>query len=302
MRAREQSGFTLIELLVGMIITLVVFSGVLYALQVFQQESHNDQARNEIQDNARTTIDRMSHQLRNVAAPSPSSAGALELAGPYDIVFETVNPTVVYPNNPTNQMRVRYCLDASSSTNETLWFQTQTWTSATVPSVPSTSTCPGPLTGTNPWTTKQVLVSNVTNEIYNQDRELFSYAPIGATSPAQINSVEVDVFLDSNPGKQPGETELKSGIYLRNSFAAPIASFTLSQVNGQVLLDASSSTDPNGQALSYQWSLDGTSIPAGTTQQYNAGSFTHGSVHTFGLTVTSTGGLTDQTSKMVTIQ
>jgi len=145
-------------------------------------------------------------------------------------------------------------------------------------------------------------VTNTTNTNNGQTRALFSYGPAGASSTAQIKSVAVDVFIDPKPGSQPGETELTSGIFLRNSLAPPVASFTVTQVNGSVQLNASTSSDPNGQSLSYQWYLDG-SATGGTTQQYQfaSGTFASGSSHTFMLTVTNTGGLSNSTSQTVKV-
>jgi type II secretory pathway component PulJ len=298
---------TLIEMLVGMTLSLVLFGAVLGLLETFMRSNTLDQQRNEIQDRARGGISTMTRQLRNVAAASATSAGALELAGPYDVVFQTVdaNNTSAYGSNATDQERIRYCLSTSgngaSSSNGILYRQTQTWNTLAVPTSPSTASCPG--TG---WTTTYQVVNNVTNNVSGQSRPVFTYAPIGSLRPAQINDVEVDLFLDPNPGHtDPGETELKTGIFLRNDFAQPIAKFYVTQPNGQVNLDASASSDPNGQALTYQWSLDG-AVQTATTQQWVAGTdntnFRPGQVHTFGLTVTSSGGISATTTQQVTIQ
>ena len=298
-RISQESGFSLIELLVGITLSLIVFGGVLTLLDTFQSDAQIGQSRNENQDNARSAIDRLSRNLRNVAAPSAGSAGALEQGGPYDIVFQTVASDQTFGGqNASNQERVRYCLDASNPSNENLWLQTQTWTTSSAPAIPDISNCPS-----SSWPTQYQIASHITNLIDAQNpRPLLTYAPLSANSTAQINGVETDLFLDPNPGKRPGETEIKTTVFLRNSNAPPTSSFTVSQVNGHVMLDGSGSSDPNGQALSYQWSVDGSSINGATTQQYDAGSYTSGSNHTFALMVTDPGGLTTTSQQAVRIQ
>jgi type II secretory pathway component PulJ len=302
---------TLVELLVGMTLSLILFGAVLGLLEVFMRQNTIDQNRNEIQDRARSGLDILTRQLRNVAAPSATQAGALELAGPYDLIFQTVDTENNWgPGNTTNQMRVRYCLSTSgsgaSTSNAILYRQTQTWTTSTTPAIPSTSACPATGWTSTAYADYQV-VNHVTNEINNQDRPVFTYAPIGATASNQINDVEADLFLDPNPGKPPGETELKTGIYLRNDFASPLANFYFTQPNGQITLNASASTDPNGQALSYQWAVNGVTQPGATSEVWVAGSagsaqYPHQTNVTFTLTVTSTGGLSTTTSQTVKIQ
>jgi type II secretory pathway pseudopilin PulG len=298
MRGRDESGLTLVELLVALALSTVVFSAVLGSLAIFQTDSRYDQLRNETQDNARSAIDGMSQELRNVAAPSAGAAGALEgQPGSYNIVFETVSSGQVFGGqNASNQMRVRYCLDASTPTNETLWRQTQTWTTSTAPAIPSTASCPS-----SEWGNQRALVSNLTNEINGQNRPLLVYGPTATTDPTQIRSVRVDLFINLNPTqKRPGESELSDGIYLRNALSPPVASFTLFQQRAKAQLNASTSSDPNGQALSYQWFLDGSAISGATTQQYETAELSKVS-HTFKLTVTDTAGLSSSTEQTVTI-
>lgn len=43
----------------------------------------------------------------------------------------------------------------------------------------------------------------------------------------------------------------------------PTAVFTMDKVNGKLALDASGSTDPNGDDLSYLWSVDGEAVAEG---------------------------------------
>src|SRR5437868_12211283 len=111
--ARSSSGFTLVETLVSMVLALIVFGATLTVLEVFQRDSRFDNMRNEAQDSARTAIDALSRELRNGAAPSSTTPGALEKAGKYSIVFQTIQPGAPVASgenkNVTNAIRVRYC-------------------------------------------------------------------------------------------------------------------------------------------------------------------------------------------------
>jgi prepilin-type N-terminal cleavage/methylation domain-containing protein len=288
-RARAEDGFTLIEMLVTMAIAAIVFGATLSVLEVFQSNNRFDLLRSETQDNARNAIDRLARQLRNVAAPGEVYFGALEQAEPYSIAFQTIDTAKIEGGeNQTNAMRVRYCLDDSNPNNEILWEQVKRWKKF-VP-LPAMTSCPDRTnegTAEADWTSTTQLVQHVTNKIGGQNRPLFIYSAVGVP---QIVAVETDLFINLNPGKpRPGESELTTGVSLRNANRQPIASFTATPVNEHVILNASASQDPDGLALTYKWKEDSTMLPT-TAQQYStpliAGS------HTFELEVTSPGGLT----------
>lgn len=318
MRATEEQGFTLVELLIGMVMTSVLMGAVVFLLTAFLNDNRFDQIRVNAQSDGQTIVERLSRELRSAAAPtvgSPVHPGLLEAAGSYDLVFQTVSAGTQY-NLPLNHYRVRYCLGA----NNTLWRQTETWSTATSPAVPDTSACPSTATA---WVTASggapccTELNDVTNEIGGDTtRPLFVYGPSGA-SLAQIKLVSVNLYIDQNPGQQPGPTEVSSGIDLRNELSQPTAIYTpvttvLSSSSTDLQLDGSASSDPNGQALTYQWyeggscSSDnstlsgGTAMSGGTTQKFDAGDFSPGS-QTFSLVVTDTGGLTGCYSTQVTI-
>jgi prepilin-type N-terminal cleavage/methylation domain-containing protein len=317
MHASDQRGFTLIELLVAMAISMIVMASAVTILIVVLNDSRYDNLRDGAQTDAQTMVDRLSRELRSATAPSAGSAGLLAKATSYGIAFETVNaaPGSAPSSNPANQIWVRYCLDG----NETLWRQSTT-PSATTAAVPDTSACPST---SSAWVTTAgrpccVELNDVTNEIGGDTtRPLFTFGPSGWSGVSQINSVQVNLYVDKNPGHLPGATELTSGIFLRNELASPIANFSAAQTANQqgadVQLNGSLSSDPNGQVLSYQWykgvpcpappssAPSSGAIPGATTQVYDAGQFPAGSQQLFALAVTNTGGLTNCNSQQVAI-
>jgi prepilin-type N-terminal cleavage/methylation domain-containing protein len=310
-RAAREQGFTLIEVLVTIALAMVVFGATLTALDVFQTNNQNDLRRNEAQDNARNAIDRLARDMRNVAAPKSvvELPGALERAEPYSIVFQTIDARApeASSENATNAMRVRYCLNDTEPANEKLWRQEMRWTSKEAPEVPGESTeatCPGKETGSG-WKGNSVLASFVTNRIGGQNRALFTYGPKGWSETAQITTVEPTLYLDVLPGKRPGETRLTSTISLRNANRQPTASFTITEVNGHLLLNASASTDPDGLALSYKWSegsKEGEVVLSSTAQQYETPLLISKSTHTFWLKVSDPGGLSASTKEVFTLK
>ena len=292
-QARSQHGFTLIELVVTMALGVVVFGATLSVLDLFQNDHRIDQVRNETQDSARTAIDRLARELRNVSAPSVKEAGALEQAKRYSLTFQTINSTPAskgeLEGNVTNAMRVRYCLNNSDPDNEILWRETMRWKTETAPPLPTATACPD--LNASDWEKTEQLVQHITNRVGGQTRPLYVYGPAGATLPSQITSVEPTIYIDPNPGTQPGETQITSAIYLRNQNRTPIASFTATQVGKHhVYLNASESVDPNGLALSYQWWDNGSQLST-TAQQYETPELKEGSTHTFKLEVKNPGGL-----------
>ncbi|HLY49155.1 MAG TPA: prepilin-type N-terminal cleavage/methylation domain-containing protein [Solirubrobacteraceae bacterium] len=332
---REESGFTLIELLVSMALSLVVMGAVITLITVFLNDTRYDGLRDQAQTDAKVLVDRLSRELRSAASTSSGSSGLLEKATSYDIVFQTVNPN--FPSgstsNSTNQYRVRYCLDS----NNTLWRQSETWTTATAPSVPDTSNCPST---SNLWAQKSngqsccVELTDVTNEIGGDTtRPLFTFGPSsattgGVTDVTKVQEVQMNIITDLNPGHLPGPSpQLTSGIFFRNENSPPvIPDFTVTSsgsggTSRNVTLNASQAYDPNGQTLQYQWyansgssgscassttgpssgSLSNGAVQIFSSTSANGTTFTTASTWTFALVVTDTQGLTACYAKTVTI-
>ena len=234
-------------------------------------------------------------RIAGVAAPTTKFSGALEEAVPYSITFQTIDSEkTAGGSNTTNAMRVRYCLNDSTSTNEVLWQQVKRWTTAEAPALVSSSECPDNTAGR--WDSSYKLASNVTNRVGGQNRAAFTYS---AGSTPQIVAVESKLYIDLKPGSQPGESELTTATSLRNANRPPIVSFTATKINTHVLLNGSESRDPEGLALTYKWKEGSTVLPS-TSQQYETGALATGS-HTFTLEVTDPGGLSSSTSQTVVI-
>jgi prepilin-type N-terminal cleavage/methylation domain-containing protein len=314
---RGQAGFTLIEMLVTMLITMVVFGATLTVLQVFQRDNSFEIIRNETQDNARNAIDRLARDLRNVAAPKsiPELPGALEVAKKYSLIFQTISADASYAweANQSHAMRVRYCLNNTNPNNEVLWRESQRWKEVAAPSVPATTNCPETVSAKG-WEANTRLVEHVSNRIAGQSRQLFRYGPGTEPATAEINAIEVDLFIDPNPttrgvncgvnGKEScTETQLTSGMSLRNSNRQPTALFTAQQLGAErrVYLNASESQDPQGLALTYKWWDNGTLLGT-TSQQYETAGLVAGSSHTFKLEVTDPGGLESTSEQTLVIK
>jgi prepilin-type N-terminal cleavage/methylation domain-containing protein len=295
--AREEGGFTLIELIVTIAITTVIFGATLTALGAFTNASKADTLRAEMQDHARTALDRLARGLRNVTAPQTKAPGALDQAGAYSITFDTIDTQQTAGGaNTTNAMRVRYCLSDKEPSNEIVYRQDKRWTTAEPPALPTSTECPDSIAGD--WDNTVVAATNVVNRIGGQTRPLFTYA---ATTTPQIVTVQANLFIDLNPNVQPSESQLTTAVSLRNANRPPIVSFTATQINGHVLLNGSESRDPEGLALSYKWTDNSAVLPS-ASQQYETEELTSKSTHTFTLEVTDPAGLSSSTSQTVTIK
>lgn len=310
---REERGFTLIELLVTMVIGIVVLGAILMVLEVFQTNARDAQLRNENQDTARTTLDSLSRQLRNVVARTTNKGtvpGALEQAEEYAITFETVDTTRSSSGeNKLNAMRVRYCLEDSNSEDEVLWEEVKRWETKEAPEVPSSTACPDRTkegTSEADWEKLTRVVQNITNRMNGAKHALFTYS---AKETPEILSVAIDMFLSVDPKQaRPGITELTTGVSLRNANRRPIAEFSATLENSgstkerYVYLNASASYDPDGLSLTYKWWLNGAELPTTSQQYVTKEAFLVGTTQKFTLEVTNPGGLSESIEKSVEIK
>ncbi len=271
-RLRSERGFTLVELLVSMTLGLVVLSATLVTFNGFEQTNHRNRTQNEAQDKARNGIDRIARELRNHATPTGEIPQAIVKAQHDDLVFLTVdNVRPAGSLNERNVKWVRYCLEPATST---VWHQELRWTDGPVRPAPASSACPN---GSG-WTTTQPLVEHVVN-----DRDangngdcLFTFGVAGCGAPtelAEVRAVDTTLFVDADPNVKPQRTRLNTTVVLRNQNRPPTAAFIAKPLGDRhVLLLATSSDDPEGQSLHYEWRVNGVVIPDchGATCDYQA--------------------------------
>jgi type II secretory pathway component PulJ len=282
--ARDERGVTLIEMLVAGVLLIVVLTASVKALQAGVNANSHSSLQNDAQANARLAVDRMARELRNVAGQSQF----IEKATGSDLVFQTVNPlTSPSGTNNANIERVRYCLNTSNASNGVLWRQTQTWTTATPPTLPSTTSCPDAA-----WTTQ----TTATQYVSNGARAVWTY---NSATLTDITSVHIALYIHTTTKQYPPESQLASGVYLRNQNKAPTAAFTATATGSQhVLLNGSASADPEGSSLTFTW-LDG-ATQIGTGQTCTCTALGTGN-RTITLTVADQSGLTGSTSKTVNV-
>ncbi len=289
--AREQAGYSLVELLVVASLAPLLLGATLLVFNAFERNAARTAIAADAQSRTRVNVDQLAKELRNLASPTPELPQAIDSASAYDLVFQTVGPSdFVNGQNVANIRRVRWCLNAPSSGDATLYAQTQTWTSAATPVAPTDSSCPS--TDAR-WSSQRVVVQGVRNRVGN--RPLFLYNDESKTS---ITAITVQLFARARTENEPTNGLLRTQVFLRNQNQAPVASFTVTPLgNGHVLLNGSASVDPDGDDLQYGWTAapcTGTCSWSGVTVDAVADAGA-----TIELTVTDGAGLTQRTSKTV---
>jgi prepilin-type N-terminal cleavage/methylation domain-containing protein len=281
---RAQDGFTLIEVLLAMTLSLVVIAATLGIFATMERKTRDNQRLNEEQSTARVATDSLARRLRNLASPAnpdPAVTGylppqPLERAEAQDLIFRTVNSEgSATTSNAQNLERYRYCL---SATSQTLYVERQTWTGV-APATPTSTTC-GPGDG---WGAANRRVA--AQAIVNGPRPVFKYqvSPTPGTyseqtSVSQANfpsgiAIRTQLWVDPDVLHPPAETTLNTRVFLRNQNRPPIGTFSATGSTGStIILNASESEDPEGNALSYQWLDNGAVIypKAGDATQWTS--------------------------------
>jgi type II secretory pathway component PulJ len=279
-RLREEGGFTLAELLVGAMLMILVMSASLGVLDNLRRLGTRTDKRVELQDKARQASRELARSLRNIA-PAPDVPSVIERGEPYDLVFRAVDRPGASGSNVRNLRRVRYCLDASDPDRGRLLEQTQRWTSPTAPPIPSGTSCPS-----DSWDSSRLVADYLTNRSGGTDRPLWTYRQ---ESTGELTTVRVNLFLNDNPSVRDHEIELQTGVYLRNQNRVPTALFTVVPTGFRhVLLNGSTSSDPEGDPLDYVWFANGVEVGRGLTFDYSAPS---GGTYAFRLDVRDPSGL-----------
>ena len=262
-RLRSEDGFTLAELLVGAMLMVIVMTASLAVLDQTRLLGTEANQRVELQDHARAVTRTLAREIRNVA-PTPEAPSVIERSEPYDLVFRTVDrPQAGSGANVRNLRRVRYCLDARDPDRAKLREQTQRWTTPTPPAFPAETDCPS-----LGWGPSRVIGDHLTNRSGGRDRALFTF---GQTSTGQVMSVKVNLFLNNDPRTPDVEISSQTGIYLRNQNRVPTAVFTAASAGMRhVLLNGSTSSDPEGEPLTYIWFVNGVEVGRGLTFDYAA--------------------------------
>ena len=274
MRLREETGFTLLDVVVGATVMLVLLGTTLAAFSSFEDTTRLNQLQNDTQERVRSSLDQLARELRNHASATRELPQGVDKAEPYDLVFQTVDP--VKPGgsaNSRNIRRVRYCLSDPDAGTATLWTQSQTWTGATPPAMPSTSSCPD-----GAWGNNRALAVDVTNRLGSLDRAAFCPEVPGVDGcsydPARLEEVtrlRATLYADVNPGAKPSESTLETGVQLRNKNRAPQAVFDFAIApQRRLLLNASDSTDPENDRLAYVWFDGGVEVGRGIVFNYQA--------------------------------
>ena len=106
----SEEGFTLVEVLIAAVLMIIVLGATLTALTSFQKNTATNQRQNDAQDQARSTLDLIARDLRNLASPVLERPEAIDRNLPLDLIVQSEGRGTGGSFNARNTMRVRFCL------------------------------------------------------------------------------------------------------------------------------------------------------------------------------------------------
>jgi type II secretory pathway pseudopilin PulG len=290
---RDEGGFALTELLVAIVLMGVLLGTSLTVFQAFSNQSRRVDSQTQAQNNARRAIDRMVVQLRSATAGNQTGGQPVEKATANDLVFLVPTRSASLTGNARGVTHARYCLDTSTSTNGVLWMQTAPYDTMSNSTPPSTTACPGAA-----WPNQQRIADHLVNQLQSPAVSLFTTR---TDSSGNVTDITVRAFVDANTSTDPRATDLQSSVTLRNLNRQPTAAVSCQALsNGHAICDASSSIDPDGENLTYSWTMDGSPLSA-TTYRLDQSPLASGSTHSFTVTVSDPGGLTSSATRSITM-
>ena len=256
---------TLVGLLVAMTLMLLVMGAAITVFGQFDTITRKTELQNDAQDRSRTGVDQLVRELRNLASPTPETPAGGPVAGPTDLVFQTVDKP--RPNR-------RHATRRTSSASATADARTDALPRrpgargrrARRPrSRPRWAALPRHRLGPDGRGRRHV--------VNRDDRGRCSptTAPTTADHPHRLG-----LALRTTRGAA-ASTEVTSGIFLRNQNRFPVATFSRRQDGHGLVLNGAGSSDPEGDNLTYEWSDNGAVIGSGVAYTY--GPLVSGSNH-----------------------
>jgi type II secretory pathway pseudopilin PulG len=251
-RLRSESGMTLPELLVSMTLMIIVLTATLTTLDAGGSNRRLNDDRNDAVEHARSSLDKIVRQLRNLASPTTSAPNAIDRAQATDFSFRTFDPS---------KRLVRYCLETNNDgtpiTNRAISVIQMLSTTDTPGSYAACSTT---ATLSPAWSSRTIIAQNVVNRragTPGNNADLFAYNS-SSSDLSTIKNVRINLVIDINAeSKRPAQVRLASGAALRNQNQVPVATFTVAKLGPRhFLMNGSNSSDPENRNLIFSWYAD----------------------------------------------
>lgn len=296
----------------AILVSSIVLGGATMILGGIAAVNGTNDRQSQAQDKARTTIDTLASQLRNAIGPAGQSPiyypAAGSSGGASEVVFYNPGGSPNASTNPRGLQWIRYCLDYTTPANETLWVQRSAYdTSQTTP--PSTAACPS-----SAWASQAPVATNIVNQ--ECGTTLFTQSTDAAGA---IHDIQVRLLVRLSAGnctRQPQQkgdqypTAITSSINFRNAKTGPTAVISCQVQNKHAVCDASKSSDPDGEAVSFKWKYlccspgfaggDSTWEAGQTSYLFDKGPLTAG-VYAIYVQATDASGLASTANQNVTI-